>query len=81
MVSAIASVAIGLFTTVSPKTLLAIVGTFFALLVLGSRPLGYLLQRTATVAVDFKGARVKRITRRLDEWDVVCYYVHLQVDL
>jgi len=78
---AIASVAIGLFTTLSPKTLVAIVGTFFAFLALGSRPLGYLLQRTMTIAVDFKGARVKRITRRLDERDVVCYYVHLQVDL
>ncbi len=78
---AIASVAVGLFSTLRPKTLLAIVATFFAFLALGSRPLGYLLQRTMTIAVDFKGARVKRITRRVDERDVVCYYVHLQVEL
>ncbi len=77
----IASVAIGLFTTLEPQTLLTLVGVFFGVLVLGSRPLGYLLQRTMTIAVDFRRASVKRIIRCVEPRDVICYYVHLDVEL
>lgn len=77
----IASVAIGLFTTLEPKLLLATVGAFFAVLVLGSRPLGNLLQRAMTIDVDFRQASVQRIIRRALPQDVICYYVHLDVDL
>ena len=77
---AVVSVAIGLFTTLTPKTLLTIVGGFLAFLALGSRPLGHLLQRTVTIAVDFKRATVKRISRHVEERDLICYYVHLQVE-
>ena len=78
---AMASVAIGLFATLEPKMFLTAIGVFFGALALGSRPIGYLLQRTMTIAVDFKRVDVKRIIRCVEPRDVVCYYVHLEVEL
>lgn len=79
--AAISSVAIGLFTTLQPVAILKVAGAFLALLVLGARPLGYLMQRTMTIAVDFQRATVQRIVRCVEESGVVCYYVHLDVEL
>jgi hypothetical protein len=79
--AAITSVAIGLFMALKPTTLLIIGGVLVGLLGIGARPLGYLLQRTITVEVDFRRATVKRIIRRVQERGSVCYYVHLDVEL
>jgi len=74
-------VAIGLLMNLRPASVVSLAAILIAVLSLGSRPLGYLVQRTVTVGVDFHRASVKRIMRRIDESGAVCYYVHLDVEL
>ncbi len=79
--AAVTTVALGLFTNLKPSAVLTLAGVLVVALGIGSRPLGYLLQRTMTVGVDFRHAKVKRIIRRIEESGAVCYYVHLDVEL
>jgi len=79
--TAIICVAIGLLMNLRPASIVSLAAILVAVLSLGSRPLGYLVQRTVTVGVDFHRASVKRIMRRIEESGAVCYYVHLDVEL
>ncbi|HKD41784.1 MAG TPA: DUF6391 domain-containing protein [Myxococcaceae bacterium] len=78
--AAISAVAIGLFMNLPPKVLLAVAGALVLALAAGARPLGYLVQRTMTIGVDFHRTTVRRIIRRIEDTGAVCYYVHLDVE-
>jgi hypothetical protein len=71
---------VGLFAKLGVRELVGVLAGLSAVLALGSRPLGYFFQRTMTVGVDFKRAKVQRIVRRIEENNRVCYHVHVDVE-
>ena len=77
----IGAIVVGLVAHIELRDFMLLVGGLLLLLGVGSRPIGWILQRTLTVSTRFERARITRIQRRIEPDDAIRFIVHLRVVL
>ena len=76
----LAALVIGVVAHLDARGLMILLTAQFLLLAVGSRPIGWALQRLLTVSTRFERARVTRVQRRVESDAAIRFIVHLRVE-